>query len=107
MELRPGSTFSAKGADEMILRVMNDIPNRLEVQHYYRGDSVFCNEDCLRAAQSKGPKGTVTAHGNTGWESKIKDVTNWQPKRPEAHKFFEKNGYRGELKRGFVNYINR
>jgi hypothetical protein len=78
MELRPGSTFSAKNADHMILRVMDDIPNRYEVQHYYRGDSAFCNEDCLRAAQSKGLKGTVTAHGNTGWESKIGDVTNWQ-----------------------------
>ena len=33
------STFSANGADEMILRVMDGIPNRLEVQHYYRGDS--------------------------------------------------------------------
>ncbi len=28
-------------------------------------------------------------------------------KRPEAHKFFEENGYRGDIKRGFVNYINR
>ena len=79
MDLRPGSTFSANGADQMILRVMDDIPNRAQVQHYYRGDSAFCNEDCLRAAQSKSLKGTVTAHGNTGWEAKIEDVTNWQP----------------------------
>ena len=79
MALRPGSTFSANGADQMMLRVMDDIPNRLEVQHYYRGDSAFCNEDCLRAALSKSLKGTVTVHGNTGWESKIQDVTNWQP----------------------------
>lgn len=28
-------------------------------------------------------------------------------KRPDAHKFFEANGYRGDLKCGFVNYINR
>ncbi|MBK7844402.1 MAG: GNAT family N-acetyltransferase [Bdellovibrionales bacterium] len=28
-------------------------------------------------------------------------------KRAGAHKFFEQNGYRGDLKRGFVNYINR
>lgn len=34
---------------------------------------------CLRAAQAKGLKGTVTAHGNTGWEAKIEGVTNWQP----------------------------
>lgn len=27
--------------------------------------------------------------------------------RSEAHTFFEKCGYRGDLKRGFVNYINR
>lgn len=79
MDLRPGSTFSANGADQMILRVMGDIPNRVEVQHYYRGDSAFCNEDCLRAAQAKGLKGTVTVHGNTGWEAKIPDITNWQP----------------------------
>lgn len=28
-------------------------------------------------------------------------------KRTQAHKFFEKNGYLGDTKRGFVNYINR
>jgi GNAT superfamily N-acetyltransferase len=28
-------------------------------------------------------------------------------KRAEAHTFFETCGYRGDLKRGFVNYINR
>ncbi|MGZ3788172.1 MAG: GNAT family N-acetyltransferase [Bacteriovorax sp.] len=28
-------------------------------------------------------------------------------KRVEAHAFFEKCGYQGNLKRGFVNYINR
>jgi hypothetical protein len=81
MQLRAGSTFSAVGADQMILNVMNHIPNRNETQHYYRGDSAFCNEDCLRAAQSKGLKGTVTVHGNTGWESKIVEVKNWEPWR--------------------------
>lgn len=81
MDLRPGSTFSASGADQMILRIMKDIPNRTEVQHYYRGDSAFCNEDCLRAAQSRSLKGTVTIHGNTGWMQKVPDVTNWVPWR--------------------------
>ncbi|MGZ3771657.1 MAG: GNAT family N-acetyltransferase [Bdellovibrio sp.] len=28
-------------------------------------------------------------------------------KRIEAHKFFEKCGYRSDLKKGFVNYVNR
>lgn len=28
-------------------------------------------------------------------------------KRIEAHKFFEKCGYQSDLKKGFVNYINR
>lgn len=79
MELRSGSTFSAVGADAMILKVMDDVPNRREVQHYYRGDSAFCNEDCLRAVQSKSLKGTVTAHGNTGWATRISEVSNWQP----------------------------
>jgi GNAT superfamily N-acetyltransferase len=27
--------------------------------------------------------------------------------RTEAHRFFESCGYRGEVKKGFVNYINR
>ncbi len=78
MDLRPGSAFSANGADQMILRTMDAIPNRTEVQHYYRRDSAFCNEDCLRAAQSKGLKGTVTVHRNTGWMQKVPDVTNWE-----------------------------
>jgi len=79
MELRSGSTFSAVGADSMIFGVMNEITNRNEVQHYYRGDSAFCNEADLTAAQSKGLKGTVTAHGNTKWEDQIPEVNNWQP----------------------------
>ncbi len=79
MELRSGSTFSANNADSMILRVMNEIPNRIDVQHYYRGDSAFCNEACLMAAQQKSLKGTVTAHRNTKWDEKIPDIHNWQP----------------------------
>jgi GNAT superfamily N-acetyltransferase len=27
--------------------------------------------------------------------------------RSDAHRFFERNGYRGDLKRAFVNYLNR
>lgn len=79
MDLRPGSTFSANGADKMILSVMDSIPNRVQVQHYYRGDSAFCNEEDLRAAQSKSLKGTVTVHGNTNWMQRVPDVVNWQP----------------------------
>lgn len=79
MELRSGSTFSSVGADSMIIRMMNEIPNRHEVQHYYRGDSAFCNEADLTAAQNKSLKGTVTVHGNTKWEDEIANVYNWQP----------------------------
>jgi hypothetical protein len=77
MDLRSGSTFSANGADQMILDAIELIPNRTEVQHYYRGDSAFCNQDCITSAQSRSLKGTVTVHGNTGWESRIAEVTNW------------------------------
>jgi hypothetical protein len=79
MDLRPGSTFSAQKADTMIKAVLDHISNRLDVQHYYRADSAYCNEDCITAAISKGLKGTVTAHGNTGWASHISEIVNWKP----------------------------
>lgn len=79
MDLRSGSTFSSEKADEMIFRILGDIPNRTRVQHYFRGDSAFARENFIRAAQSRSLKGTVTAHGNCRWESHLDEVHNWQP----------------------------
>jgi hypothetical protein len=79
MDLRPGATHSCVGSAAMIFRVLGDIPNRLKVQHYFRADSAYAMEDFITAAQSRGLKGTVTAHGNCKWESYIGDVSNWQP----------------------------
>lgn len=44
MDLRSGSTFSSENSNTMILRVVGDIPNRTEVQHYFRADSAFARE---------------------------------------------------------------
>jgi len=79
MDLRPGATFSSEGSAEMFLRVIGDIPNRTQVQHYFRADSAFAREDFIEAAQSRSLKGTVTAHGNCKWESYIDEVSNWRP----------------------------
>ncbi len=79
MDLRAGNVFSSEKADEIIFRVLGDIPNRSEVQHYFRADSAFAREDFIRSAQSRSLKGTVTAHGNMGWESHIDEINNWTP----------------------------
>lgn len=79
MALRSGNTFSSEQSADMVFRVLGDIPNRLDVQHYFRGDSAFSREDFIRSAQSRGLKGTLTAHGNSGWENYIDEVNNWQP----------------------------
>lgn len=79
MDLRSGATFSSEGSADMIQNVLNCIPNRAKVQHFFRADSAFAREDFIRAAMGKSLKGTVTAHGNCNWESHIDEVTNWRP----------------------------
>lgn len=79
MDLRAGNVFSSEKSDEIIFRVLGDIPNRNEVQHYFRADSAFAREDFIRATQNRSLKGTVTAHGNMGWESRIDEIKNWTP----------------------------
>ncbi len=79
MELRGGATYSSEKSDEMIFRVMGDIPNRTSVQHYFRADSAFAREDFLKSAQNRSLKGTVTAHGNCRWEDHIGEIRNWRP----------------------------
>lgn len=79
MLLRSGNTYSSDDSEKMIIQVMDHIPNRHEIQHYFRADSAFAKEDFLRAALSKSLKGTVTAHGNSKWESHIDEVTEWKP----------------------------
>lgn len=85
MDLRPGSTFSAQGAPAMIDRVFGTMKVHEWAgtrERLFRGDSAFCNEDVLRAVLRNDAKFTITAHGNTGWESELSnlvdnDWTDW------------------------------
>jgi hypothetical protein len=75
--LREGGTFSSVGAPAEIERIFRHIPYADE--KHFRADSAFCNEECITACLRRGANFTITAHGNTGWESRIPSITNWQP----------------------------
>lgn len=75
--LREGATFSSVGAPSEIRRIFKHLPFKTE--KHFRADSAFCNEDCIRACLNTGAFFTITAHGNTGWESRVGSITNWTP----------------------------
>lgn len=75
--LRQGGTFSAVGAPQEIERIFSHL--KYSDEKHFRGDSAYCNEDEVRACLKKGAKFTITAHGNTGWESRLESITNWEP----------------------------
>lgn len=74
--LREGGTFSSVGAPAEIDRIFRHLSYSQE--KHYRADSAFCNEECITACIRRGAYFTITAHGNTGWESRVSQVTNWQ-----------------------------
>jgi hypothetical protein len=73
--LRNGGTFSSVGAPQEIDRIFSRL--RFKEEKHYRADSAYCNEEVIRACLKHGAKFTITAHGNTGWESKIPSITMW------------------------------
>lgn len=75
--LREGGTFSSVGAELEIDRIFKHLPFK-ETKHF-RADSAFCNEDVIKACIKRGSKFTITAHGNTNYESHIGSITNWEP----------------------------
>lgn len=75
MELRPGSTYSSQGASPMITRIFSHLP--FEEEKHFRADSAFCNEEIIRACILRGAKFTITMHGNTKWEDRKEEITNW------------------------------
>lgn len=75
--LRPGGTFSSVGASSEIHRIFSCL--RFKDTKHFRADSAFCTEDVISMCLRMGAKFTITAHGNTNWESKISEITNWTP----------------------------
>lgn len=75
--LREGGTFSSVGASSEIDRIFKHLP--FQDEKHYRADSAYCNEEVIRACIRRGAFFTITAHGNTGWESKVGSITNWTP----------------------------
>lgn len=73
--LREGGTFSSVGASQEIHRIFSHL--KFQDEKHYRADSAYCNEEVIRACLKHGARFTITAHGNTLWESKIAQVTNW------------------------------
>jgi hypothetical protein len=81
MNLRSGNTFSSTGAPEMIHRIFSVIKSDAEsskLERYFRADSAFCNEDCIKSCQLTDTRFTLTAHGNTGWEAAARAIPNEQ-----------------------------
>lgn len=75
--LRSGGTFSSVGASDEIERIFKCLPHKDE--KHFRADSAFCSEDVIRSCLKTGAHFTITAHGNTNWESQIGGITNWTP----------------------------
>ncbi len=75
--LRDGATFSSVGAGAEIDRIFKHL--KFTDEKNYRADSAYCNEEVMRACLRHGAKFTITAHGNTEWESKVGNITNWEP----------------------------
>ena len=75
--LREGNTFSSVGAGAEIERIFSHLDYKAE--KHFRADSAYCNEEVIRACIKKNSFFTITAHGNTNWESKLSQVTNWTP----------------------------
>lgn len=75
--LRAGGTFSGEGAGAEIDRIFRHL--KFTDEKYYRADSAYCNEEVLRACLRQGAFFTITAHGNMGWESRVSEITNWEP----------------------------
>jgi hypothetical protein len=73
--LRSGGTFSSVGASAEIDRIFSRL--KFKDEKHYRADSAYCNEDVIQACLRNGARFTITAHGNTGWESKISSLTKW------------------------------
>ncbi len=73
--LRDGATFSSVGAGAEIERIFSHLDHSTE--KHFRADSAYCNEEVMQACIRKGAKFTITAHGNTGWEAKVSQITNW------------------------------
>jgi hypothetical protein len=76
-ELRPGNTFSCVNSATMIGSVFSDLKH--SEKKYARADSAFCNQEFVEECIRKGAKFTVTAHGNTLWETKVPLITEWKP----------------------------
>jgi Transposase DDE domain group 1 len=79
MQLRPGRTFSSVGAPELISRVFRHLKHG--DTKYLRCDSAFHNKKCVLTAVGVGAKFTITAHGNSLWEDKVRAgaITSWTP----------------------------
>lgn len=75
--LREGSTFSSVGAGAEIDRIFSHLDYKQE--KHFRADSAYCNEEVIRACLKKNAFFTITAHGNTEWEKRISQVTDWKP----------------------------
>ena len=76
-KLRPGATHSSVGAKDEIKRIFAHLKDFKE--KYFRADSAYCNEDVMSQCLLSNAKFTITAHGNTGWESQVKNIQNWEP----------------------------
>lgn len=75
--LREGATYSSVGAPGEIKRIFKHL--KYTEEKHFRGDSAFCNEDVIQACLLNGAKFTITAHGNTLWESGIGSIKDWEP----------------------------
>jgi hypothetical protein len=99
MALRAGNVFSAKGAPEMIHRIFGTMKKDAwasKRDRFFRADSAFCNEEVIHACLRNEVKFTITAHGNTGWQSEAHNIPeqewhDWKHSNEEILKAAKRN----------------
>lgn len=93
--LREGNTFSATGAGAEIDRIFKHL--KYSDEKYFRADSAYCNEEVMRACLRQGAFFSITAHNNMGWESRVKEITNWEDWKYSEEEMSESKEKKREL----------
>ena len=75
-KLRDGGTFTSVGAPAEIDRIFKHL--KFADEKHYRADSGYCCEEVIKACLRHGAKFTITAHGNTLWDTHVESVTSWE-----------------------------
>ena len=87
-DVRPGNTFTANGAGEIIHRIFQQIPLKksfYSIRRFARADSGYCNSEFFNACSAKNV-GFVTAMRANLYKPLLKDIKYWQNVKQKGKK---------------------